>query len=421
MDFKKYFSLLNKNQEQPLPVGIASPEELDGTINDGGMLLGMDMNPPTREPAAIPSPAPSVPVSVPAELPTISAKPETTPSSLMPSSPASETPAQPDYMNLLASAQNNQNNNTLVNNMLKAGQTIGSALAYNKPDYTVANSLQESAGQDVNNVLQQMKSRKDQTALNDDKNLRDPNSNASKNFRKAMARLGVSLPETTSAWDLKTLGYNPQNIMMQDRAIDKQMKLLEHKQRKETDSFVTGAQKTLLKPYQEYQKAAKGYNAMQELDKLATDPNGAKDIQTLYNFISTLDPASTVREGEIALTREGMSALEKAGIKARSLTTGQILSPQFRSAIKDVMKQQAEQARGRYEELAQPFRLHGASRGLDETDYGKFDYLAAADAKKTAGQPSTQVPAPHLVERKTKDGRTALFDPTTKQFVKYKE
>jgi hypothetical protein len=302
-----------------------------------------------------------------------------------PDGQAARDPAsEPSYLELLRQAQQGQIDNTFTNNMLKAGQTIGSALANNKADYTVADSLQSQAGQGVQNILQNMKSQKDQTELTDDKTLRDPKSDVSKAFRSTLAKLGIPHSENTTAWDAKAMGINPQNLLMQDRALEKQMKLLENKDRKETDAFVTGAQKTLMKPYKEYQKVA---NAKASLDGyLKGESSGPKDVAILYDFIKGLDPESAVKEGEIELARQGMSIFEKYGIQAKKLTQSDILSPKFRKAISEIMHDKEAQARSTYEEIRQPFLLHGASRGLDEADYGRFDYMSANDAKKTLNQ-----------------------------------
>lgn len=296
------------------------------------------------------------------------------------------------YLDLMKQAQDGQNQQALINNMLMAGTTIGSAFAGQKPDYTAVNALRGQEGQGVANLTQQMKTTKDETELNDEKKLRDPNSDVSKAFRSALAKLGVPHTAKTSAQDAKSMGINVQNLMMQDRALEKQMAMLGVKEKKEKDAFVTGAQKSLMKPYQQYQKVA---SAKASLDGyLKGESSGPKDVAILYDFIKGLDPDSAVKEGEIQLGRSAMSLFEQYGISAKKLTRSDILSPTFRTAIADIMKSKEAQARSNYEEIAQPFKLQGASRGLEEVDYGKFDYLSAADAKRALGQnPESVVPA----------------------------
>jgi hypothetical protein len=386
MDFKKYFSLLNKPRENYVlqdPEQYEIPGETPELPASGSQALSDEKANEEK---------PFKAMDLASKL-----KDSYEPEGEIDRDPASlevapiEEPNDLNHLELLRGAQQGQIDNTLTNNMLKAGQTIGAALANNKADYTVADSLQSQAGQGVQNVLQNMKSQKDQTELTDDKTLRDPKSDVSKAFRSTLAKLGIPHTEKTTAWDAKAMGINPQNLLMQDRALEKQMKMLENKDRKETDAFVTGAQKTLMKPYKEYQKVA---NAKASLDGyLKGESSGPKDVAILYDFIKGLDPESAVKEGEIELARQGMSLFEKYGIQAKKLSQSDILSPKFRKAISEIMQDKEAQARTTYEEIRQPFLLHGASRGLDEADYGRFDYLSANDAKKTLNQDPKSVVA----------------------------
>jgi hypothetical protein len=426
MDFSKFYPMLKKDpksvvSDQPL-VDAMNPY-LDPDIAESAELLGLQQTP--QIPFAPGKQAPDVvsggqslasekakeiqaPKEFKAEDLAKHLKDDYSPEASLGRAPAAEEQkdpnAIPDYMSLLHGAQENQNSNQFTNNLLKAGQTIGSALAYNKPDYSVADSLNQQAGQDVQNVTQKMKSHKDQIGLNDEKTLRDPTSDVSKAFRQTLAKLGISHTEKTTAWDAKAMGINPQNLLMQDRALEKQMKMLDAKGRKETDSFVTGAQKTLLKPYKEYQKVA---TAKASLDGyLKGEPSGPKDVAILYDFIKGLDPESAVKEGEIELGKSAMSLMEQYGIKAKKLTNSDVLSPKFRKAIADIMKSKEQQARSNYEEIRQPFLLHGASRGLEEGDYGRFDYLSAAEQKKAgqnAGSPAA--PAAGGFPRQVRNGK----------------
>lgn len=437
MNFSKFFPLLNKpgHSINDQPLVDAYNEQVDPDIQESAELLGIQQNPqiPFAPEVAARQPAQQTPPIAPVVEQPLVPKPKQEeglsplPTNLAESFKPIPDPQQatPDHLTDLKAAQERQGDLDLIDNMLRAGTTIGSSIARTKADYSPIDALQKQNSREVENVKQRMASQKENTELTDDKTLRDPKSDVSKAFRSALDKLGIPYTEKTTAWDAKALGINPQNLLMQDRALEKQMKLMERKEQKEKDSFVTGAQKSLMKPYQSYQKVA---TARSSLDGyLKGEPSGPKDIAILYDFIKGLDPDSAVKEGEIELGKSAMSLMEQYGIKAKKLTNSDVLSPKFRSAISDIMKTKEAQARSNYEELAQPFKLHGSSRGLSEEDYGKFDYLSAADAKRAAANSNPasvvteQAPSTGLVERKTKDGKIALFDPTTKQFVKYKE
>lgn len=310
-------------------------------------------------------------------------------SSAVQKAPVEAAPEKSDYVKELLAAQKSQNNLDFVDNMLMAGTTVGNALATpeKKADYTAVNALKAQNGQGVENVKQKMKTESEATELADAKTLRDPNSDVSKAFRQALAKLGIKHTDKTSASDAKAMGINIQNLLMHERTIAASSAKADKKEREGIDKYITGAQKTLLKPFQAYQKVATAKKALDGYLNGAS--SGPKDVAILYNFIKGLDPDSAVKEGEIELGKSAMSLMEQYGIQAKKLTNSDVLSPKFRAAIKDILAGQEQQAKESYEKVRQPFLLQGASLGLDEDDYGRLDYLSAQEA---AGQ-KTQAPS----------------------------
>jgi hypothetical protein len=313
--------------------------------------------------------------------------------------PVNQVPVENDYLSMLKAAQQGQNDQDLINNMLRAGTTIGSAIAGTKADYSGVDALAKQSGKGVDNVkglmtadMDSKKLKKVQQELDDEKTLRDPNSNASKAFKSVMSKLGMQFdPKTTSAWDAKAVGINPQNFLMHEKTIEASKVKADAKSKKDVDGFVTGAQKMLQKPFQQYQKVANARNSLQSY--LQGGSSGPKDVAILYDFIKGLDPESAVREGEISLGQSAMSIFDKYGIKAKKLTKGDILSPAFRQAISGIMDMKETQAKESYTQLAQPFLFEAAKRGIPEEDYARFDYLSASEAKKQKAdgeQPASQ-------------------------------
>ena len=145
-----------------------------------------------------------------------------------------------------------------------------------------------------------------------------------------------------------------------------------------------------MKPYQEFQKVNSSYNAVEKF--ISEKPSGAKDIAMLYSFIKTLDPGSMVKEGEIALSQRGMSMFEGLGLKAKRITSGELLNDDFRREILNIGRQAMEQASANYQEVAKPFIVNAASMGMSEEDMSKFDYMSA-NKPKAMGQEQTTVSA----------------------------
>jgi hypothetical protein len=295
----------------------------------------------------------------------------------------------PDYMDLLKEAQEADRHQDRMNRLRIAGERIGSGLAKTPVDQQyIKDTANYNVGKNVANLKDQMSTQKVQTELNDETKLRDPASDVSTAFRQALAKLGIKHSDQTTAADAKAMGINIQNLLMHEKTIDAQMRKTDKMANDKTKAFKLAAYKTLQRPFGDYQKVATAYDSVAGLNDLASDPNGAKDIYTLYNFIKGLDPNSSVKEGEIALSQQGISLLEQAGIKAKKLNSGQILSPQFRTQITEVLKMQKEAAEKDYDAKAAPVLLQGADYGLGEADFGDIDPMSAARAKAKAANPA---------------------------------
>jgi hypothetical protein len=295
-----------------------------------------------------------------------------------------------DYATMLVDAQRAENQQSLLNNLLRAGTTIGAAIAGVKPDYSGVESLEKQAGRGVAQIKQLMETDKAERELDNEKKMADPNSDISKQLRSLLVKAGYPVAENVSAKQLKDMGINPYNILAQDKQQRATLKAAELKEGKNKQSFITGAQKTLLKPYQDYQKVNSSYKAVEKF--ISEKPSGPKDVALLYNFIRTLDKSSAVKEGEIALSRQGMSLFDGLGLKAQRITSGQLLNDDFRREVLNIGRQAMEQEAKNYQEIARPFIVNAASMGMSEEDMNKFDYMSA-NKPKAMGQEQTTLSA----------------------------
>lgn len=313
-----------------------------------------------------------------------------------------------DYAVMLLDAQRRDDQQALLNNLLRAGTTIGAAIAGVKPDYSGVESLQSQSGKNVAQVKsmididkQQKATDKAQRELDDETKMADPSSDISKQMRGVMAKAGYPVDDKVSAKQLKDMGVPVYNLLAQEKQQQTSIKLAEIKERasasadalkegKNKQSFISGAQKVLLKPYQEYQKVNSAYNAVQQFS--TSKPSGAKDIAMLYSFIKTLDPGSMVKEGEIALSQRGMSLFEGLGLKAKRITSGELLNDNFRREILEIGRQAMEQAHTNYQEVARPFIVNASSMGLSDDDMSKFDYMSANKMKQATEGVKNQQP-----------------------------
>lgn len=267
---------------------------------------------------------------------------------------------------------------------------------------------------------------------------KDPNSQMSKGFRELAKTMGVNLKgDFTAEMGKEILPsiYKQQaaDLERQFRAADREMQLAdkelrtkELKSQKEElkttqrqDKFVDGAQKLLTKQFEKYEKVKRAKEGIQEsFDQIRAGQNpGPRDVQILYDFIKTLDPESVVREGEIVLGKQGMSLLENAGIKVKSLTEGQILSDKFRQGILDIATQMEEKARSSYDRSAAPLRKTALKRGISEDRFVEFDPMAfekEAEGMQTATPKDSGVKK--IIESRSEEENRKRLEELRKKF-----
>jgi hypothetical protein len=302
--------------------------------------------------------------------------------------------AELDLMKALIEAQRADNQSQFLNDLLRVGIQAGSAISRTKPDYEVANALAKGS-RAVAGVQQlaemratENKLEKAKRELEDDKKMRDPNSELSKQLRAILTKAGYPVNEKVSAQNIKDMGVNAYNLLSQKQVIDSRQKADLLRDQKNQQAFIDGARKTLLKPFQEFQKIDTAFQSVEQF--VNSKPSGPKDVALLYNFIRTLDPGSVVKEGEIALSRKGMSLFEDLGVKAKRITSGQLLSDDFRRGVLEIGRQQRDLAEKNYREIAQPFITNAAGMGMGEKEMNKFDYMSAKkETKKEEAKPET--------------------------------
>lgn len=309
-----------------------------------------------------------------------------------------------DYSVMLLDAQRRENEQTLLTNLLRAGTTVGSAIAGVKPDYSGVDALQSQTGKGVAQVKElittdkaQRETDKAERELDNEKKMADPNSDVSKQLRVLLAKAGYPTDDNVSAKQLKDMGVNVYNLLAQEKQQQATLKAVELKtqadskadvlkEAKNKQSFISGAQKMLLKPYQEFQKVNNAYTSLQNL---ANNPNlkpGPRDVAMLYDFIKNLDPGSVVREGEIALMKQGYSRAEAFEMNMKKIIKSDILNQSFRDTMVEIAKMKKDQAETSYREIAQPFIINAGAMGMADTDMSKFDYMSAMQDKQSKGE-----------------------------------
>jgi hypothetical protein len=96
------------------------------------------------------------------------------------------------------------------------------------------------------------------------------------------------------------------------------------------------------------------------MERLAGDQTGASDTALIFSFFKTIDPSSTVREGEFALAAQSMGLTDRLQAQMQRVDNGQILIGNARQELVNAARRAIEQraetvasAQSRYTELAQ--------------------------------------------------------------------
>lgn len=311
-----------------------------------------------------------------------------------------QAPAQEaDYVRMLREAQSRQGELDLIDNMLRAGTTIGSGIAGVKADYSGVDALQKQNTKGVEDVKTLMKGDMDdkklkavQTELNDAKALRDPNSDVSKAFRTALDKLGIPYSPKTTAADAKAMGINIQNLLTHEKTLQsnermakikaenkgkfdpKEVQKLTQSFRKEATSGENG------KLFNVYSTAARSSKLIEEFAK---NPSGYKDYATLMNSLKTLQgDSSVVRETEIRLGMNATSMANKALNHLQQAANGKALQPSQRKEIIEATQVLSKVGRDVYMDAVKPILSQADEIGIDH----KFILGAGlSDDKKEAG------------------------------------
>jgi hypothetical protein len=85
-----------------------------------------------------------------------------------------------------------------------------------------------------------------------------------------------------------------------------------------------------------YVGAQRAYQAMQSL---SADETGASDVALVFSFFKTIDPSSTVREGEYAAAASAMGLPAQIVTTLQRMQSGQKLSPELRADLVNVAGQ----------------------------------------------------------------------------------
>lgn len=331
----------------------------------------------------------------------------------------------------LLGAQQGANQNTFYNQLLRAGVQAGTGLStlgsgqQIKADYSGVDALAESAGQPVKDVTARFGAREKQQTfnkakdeLNDEAKMRDPNSEVSKLTTELAAKAGLIKPGTQmSAMALKNSGVNLGNLLStieagkaRKEAAQLQREAMSSSKATAREDKQTAAQKLLddkrklvLEEVEDRKQNIKDNIALvrdmvKESGTVELMGSHNEDLNRRIDAIAVdmaklTDPKSVARPAEVEMFRKGLFGGGSQGMK---------LSNKSALSILDNFENEIE-SRARH-----AYKVRGFSQPNED-----------GTTVTTSGNKAA--PAQETVERKTKDGKIAIFDKVTQQFIKYKD
>jgi hypothetical protein len=270
-----------------------------------------------------------------------------------------------------------------------------------KTDTSLYEDLEKRAQRPMKNFLLKQE-------LDDKQAKNDPNSEVSRLVRKSLEDLGMNMqglegvpyaqleklyPSLTQALYTKIAAdarKEESSIRRSEKADTKLTKLDQDKQ-KELVKHIDYSVNNLKKAYEQYSKSQTTIDSISNIIGGAKNKitPGTADVTMLYSFISSLDPASTVREGEIALSKSAMSLWGRLKQGTAQLTGGDLLDPATRKSLEEIMKVVQTAREKQFAKQKSNLIEAGVGKGLDKDMLNAYIY-PEIDASSVLNKPKKE-------------------------------
>lgn len=134
--------------------------------------------------------------------------------------------------------------------------------------------------------------------------------------------------------ELAAAGFPPDSVVQVNRRTGEANVIREGGQgmpdRTEAVEIENKLRDELDKQSEDFEEQQRAFNSMQQL---ARDGTGASDVALVFSFFKSIDPQSTVREGEFATAANAMGLGEQLAQVFRRVDNGEVLSPELRKGL----------------------------------------------------------------------------------------
>ena len=316
----------------------------------------------------------------------------------------SEAIAQPtDVDKMIQQATEEEDRAALLKQAAKFGNAVmGAGLGrVLQTDTSLYEDLEKRAQRPMKNFLLKQE-------LDDKKAKSDPNSDISKLTRKSLEDLGMNMqglegvpyaqleklyPSLTQALYTKIAAdaRKEENSIRRSERADAKLEKLDQNKQKELVKHIDYSVNNLKKAYEQYSKSQTTIDSISNIIGGAKNKitPGTADVTMLYSFISSLDPASTVREGEIALSKSAMSLWGRLKQGTAQLTGGDLLDSATRKSIEEIMKVVQAAREKQFAKQKANMIQSGVGKGLDKDMLNAYIY-PEIDASSVLNKPKKE-------------------------------
>jgi hypothetical protein len=310
---------------------------------------------------------------------------------------------EPSDMDKALDLQSQTNALTLIG---KIGSQLGSAIAGVKADTSGYDDINKAAAQGVQNVITKNKFDLDMLQAADDKEKNDVNSSVSQVTRDLAKRmykdLNMSLPANVDKLTAASIEKGILPILdkyaernLRNKQLEENYKLAQlGKEEKQNDKQEYRIQDWLTNQLdkemksEEVKRLIRLNNDAKNLAQAMANPGGIRDITSLYSFLKSIDDNTGVKEGEVKLGLEAMTALQRL----KTLTSDfsdrkRVLDNAMLKDIESINRSATESAQAAYNKRMEAVFNIGKDRGISEDRLKRSLGRYLLDDKKNA-QPS---------------------------------
>lgn len=140
-------------------------------------------------------------------------------------------------------------------------------------------------------------------------------------------------------------------------------------------------------------------NQLEAVQKELQNPNGVTDMALIYNVMKSLDPGSVVREGELKLAVNTQSWLAKSLNLPKRITKGDLLAPEQRKKMVDLMAGRVNSARNTFAQMVSPQIERGERAGANMESILPGSYIPHYQTSKKEAQAKTEMGVQAFMQR----------------------